>query len=175
MDYEWRKSRRRSIAITIDETGKLIVRSPMFTSRRQVENLLKERRGWIEEKQQMMKERGDTPSILEHDESWYIERAKILYPKRIAMYEPLVGVHAGKIRISGPKTRWGSCNIHGDIMLHWRLMLADVDILDYVIVHELCHVHHMDHSDAFWHQVERVLPDYKQRRRWLRENGWRLR
>ena len=86
-------------------------------------------------------------------------------------WEPVIGVKCEKWTIRYMKTRWGSCSSRGNLNFNWRLMLAPPRVLDYVVVHELCHRKHMDHSPAFWQEVGNLLPDYKTLRKWLKDNG----
>ena len=104
-------------------------------------------------------------------ETRYRKAAKEYFAARVAYYEPIIGVTHNSISIRDQKTRWGSCSSNGNLNFNWRLMLAPPRVLDYVVVHELCHRKEMNHSKAFWHTVEMVLPDYKELRKWLRENG----
>lgn len=104
-------------------------------------------------------------------EKRYREAAKEYIPKRVDYFIALTGGSYERITVRGQKTRWGSCSSRGTLSFNWKLMLAPPAILDYVVVHELCHLTHMNHSREFWQAVERVLPDYKERRRWLREHG----
>ena len=108
-------------------------------------------------------------------EAWYRRAAATHAAARLAHFAPQVGRSARKLVIRAQRTRWGSCSARGTISLNWRLMLAPPDILDYVVVHELCHSKEMNHSRAFWERVETILPDYKRRRKWLKENGGALR
>jgi len=103
--------------------------------------------------------------------NWYKEKAQILFQERIDYYAPLLSVIYTKMRLSNAKKRWGSCSIKGYINLNWRLMMAPLSVIDYVVVHELAHLKEMNHSSRFWQIVENVLPDYKQERRWLRKYG----
>lgn len=86
-------------------------------------------------------------------------------------FAPLVGVTYNRIFIKEQKTRWGSCSSLGNLNFNWKLILLDEELLDYVVVHELAHRKQMNHSPAFWAEVERILPDWRERRRWLREKG----
>ena len=104
-------------------------------------------------------------------ENRYRQAAKEYFPARVAYYEKIIGVTHNEIRIRDQKTRWGSCSSKGNLNFNWRLMLAPPRVLDYVVVHELCHRKEMNHSKAFWNAVEMVLPDYKELRKWLRDNG----
>jgi len=97
-------------------------------------------------------------------ERWYRRRAKDYLPKRLAILANSVGVHPSRVSIRGQKTRWGSCSAKGCISLNWRLMLLPTQLVDYVLVHELCHLYHLDHSPSFWALVDRQIPDRKKRR-----------
>lgn len=88
---------------------------------------------------------------------------------RVEYFAPLVGVTYNRIFIKEQKTRWGSCSSLGNLNFNWKLILLDEELLDYVVVHELAHRKQMNHSPTFWAEVERVLPDYRERRRRLRE------
>ena len=104
----------------------------------------------------------------------YIDAAKEYFPERAAYFRQFTGGTYNRITIRDQKTRWGSCSARGTLSFNWRLMLAPPAILDYVVVHELCHLTHMDHSAAFWQAVEAVYPDYRSARKWLKEHGQEL-
>ena len=102
------------------------------------------------------------------------KRASIVISERVAHFAPLVGVDYGRITIRSQKTRWGSCSSKGDLNFNCLLLLAPPEVLDYVVVHELCHRKQMNHSPRFWAEVARIIPDYKTKVKWLKENGGRL-
>lgn len=91
--------------------------------------------------------------------------------ERILYYANLIGVKPTKVAIKAQKSRWGSCNSKGELTFNWRLVFASESVIDYVIVHELCHLIHMNHSKEFWDRVYKILPDYKTRRDWLKAEG----
>lgn len=95
-------------------------------------------------------------------------------PQRVRKYAPIVGVDYGRITIRMQKSRWGSCSSKGNLNFNCLLMAMPEEIRDYVVVHELCHRKQMNHSDKFWAEVEAVLPDYKEKRKWLRDNGEKI-
>lgn len=98
-----------------------------------------------------------------------IKKAHILIPLRVEHYAPIVGVSYNRVSIKDVKSRWGSCSADGNLNFNYRLVSFPMEILDYVVVHELCHRLHMNHSKDFWNEVERVIPDYKEKRAWLKE------
>ena len=102
---------------------------------------------------------------------WYKKQATEYITNRVEHYaQTILGKFTG-ITMENRKGRWGSCSSKGELTFNWRLMLAPPEIIDYVVVHELCHLKHMDHSPQYWKAVGNVLPDYKVRKEWLKENG----
>jgi len=101
---------------------------------------------------------------------WYREMAREIIKNRADIYSMETGWEYRMIKITSAQGRWGSCSGSGSINFPWRLVLAPVDVIDYVVVHELAHIHEKNHSARFWGKVEAVLPDYKQKKLWLKEN-----
>jgi len=104
----------------------------------------------------------------------YRKLARAYLRRRLEQLARLNGFNFKKFRLSSARTRWGSCSAKGTISLTWRLILAPPEIIDYVIIHELAHTREKNHSRAFWNLVAKHLPDFRQRRRWLKQNGFRL-
>jgi predicted metal-dependent hydrolase len=111
------------------------------------------------------------PRAREIFEQWYRRQASELFHKRARIYATLMGVSFNRLRLSSARTRWGSCSSNGNINIVWRLIMAPQFVIDYVIVHELAHLRHMNHSAAFWRLVGSVYPDYEQARQWLKQYG----
>lgn len=103
---------------------------------------------------------------------WLKKKAKEYLPAKLALKSESTGIPFRRTRISGAKKSWGSCSPDGTISLSWRLMMCPPEAIDYVIVHELCHRLHMDHSKEFWAEVESRMPDYKKRKKWLDANSF---
>ena len=99
------------------------------------------------------------------------DKALIVIPERVKEYAPKVGVTYGRITIRNQRTRWGSCSSKGNLNFNCLLMLFPDEVIDYVVVHELCHRKHMNHSAAFYAEVARVFPEYRKYQKWLKENG----
>ena len=93
---------------------------------------------------------------------------------RVAKFSPKVGVTPGKVQLKELGFRWASCAANGDLRFHWKCLMAPLKVIDYIVVHELCHMRYRDHSDAFWNEVDKVLPDYRERKEWLRQRGANL-
>lgn len=104
----------------------------------------------------------------------YRNAAKEYFTKRVEHYIEITGGTYTRITIRDQKTRWGSRSSSGTLSFNYRLMYAPLKVLDYVVVHELCHITHMNHSKDFWNMVASILPDYKESRNWLKEHGREL-
>ena len=180
------RSKRKTYAIEVSWEKGVIIRVPIRISEHVIEMILKERKDWIishylqmEQKKAVREQKVTQNSYTEvqrqYVEKRYREAAKEYIPKRVDYYIQFTGGTYERITIRDQKTRWGSCSSRGTLSFNWRLMLAPPSILDYVVVHELCHLTHMNHSREFWQAVEYVLPEYKQCRKWLREHGDELR
>ncbi|MCM1025751.1 MAG: DUF45 domain-containing protein [Roseburia sp.] len=111
---------------------------------------------------------------LETLEKRYRSKAREALEGRVAYYHRITGGSYKKITVRDQKTRWGSCSSRGTLSFNYRLIFAPPKVLDYVVVHELCHLTHMNHSKDFWNMVGSVLPDYRKQRKWLREHGHEL-
>ncbi len=111
---------------------------------------------------------------LENLEKRYRSAARTKFGQRCAYYRQFTGGIYHSITIRDQKTRWGSCSSRGTLSFNYRLIFAPPAVLDYVVVHELCHLTHMNHSADFWNLVGSVMPDYKQHRKWLKEHGGEL-
>lgn len=105
---------------------------------------------------------------------WYQHKAHQIITERVSWYARLYNFQPAKIRISSARTRWGSCSSRGTLSFTWRLVMAPIEIIDYVVVHELSHLIERNHGPNFWREVEKIVPDYKQKRDWLKQNGHRL-
>ena len=175
------RSKRKSYGIVVDEQARVSVRIPLRGSKTVAKNLVREKKDWIFEKVALQKRRKQvresqnasrySPEQCAGMERRYREAAKEYFPKRADYYAQQLGVSYERIRIAGQKTRWGSCSSKGTLSFNWKLMLAPPKVLDYVVVHEICHLKEMNHSPRFWRLVEELMPDYKEYRKWLKENG----
>ncbi len=114
-------------------------------------------------------------AVVEAIEGWYRAQAKAVFAERVRCYAPQTGVEPKQIVVRAQKTRWGSCGKDGTLYFNWHLLIAPPPVLDYLVVHELCHLRQAGHGRRFWSHVARVMPDYPARRAELRRDGWRYR
>lgn len=112
------------------------------------------------------------PELLKNAmEKWYREECLMTIKQRVDCYKEFVGKEPNNIKVKEQKKRWGSCTSRGDILFNWRCIMAPIEIIDYIVVHEICHLTHMNHSKMFWQLVESIIPDYKEKRDWLKKYG----
>lgn len=180
MEYQLIRSRRRTLAVQVQADGSVVVRAPLRMPKHEIENFLDEKQDWInthvrERKlRRAQEEAHPIPPLTREQLAQLTARAKSVFPERATHFAPLIGPHGvtyGRITIRHQHSRWGSCSAKGNLNFNCLLLLAPPEVLDYVVVHELCHRLHMDHSAAFWAEVARVMPEYQRQNRWLRENG----
>ena len=171
------RSNRKTVAIQVNSDLSVTVRAPYSASEKDIEEILKKKEAWISrhiEKIKKTKERFEaepTEKLTREKVIALAEEALKVIPERVEYFAKVIGVTYGKITIRNQKTRWGSCSSKENLNFNCLLMLAPPEVLDYVVVHELCHRKQMNHSKAFWLEVEKVLPNYKEVRKWLKEEG----
>ena len=180
--YDLIRTSRKTIAIQITLDGDVTVRAPKDCDKEEIDDLIRDRQAWIEEKRaEFLAEKRERerrqeqfPEITPENEPEFRRLAKEKIRSRVAFFAERVGVDYGKITIKDTKSRWGSCSYQGNLNFCWRLILAPDEVLDYIVVHELCHRLEMNHSERFWAEVGQVLPEYEKSKEWLKENGLAL-
>lgn len=115
--------------------------------------------------------RAALPRAREVFTAWYREQARQVISERVTWYGAKTGLRCKQIKITSAQTRWGSCNAKGALSFAWRLVMAPVEMVDYVVVHELVHTLERNHQGPFWAKLKAILPDYKQRIAWFKANG----
>lgn len=211
------RSKRRSIALSIESDGSLTVRAPMRAPQVMIEKFIQEKADWIARTREKVKAiapppprqytggekffllgssfdlklvKPQRPSLqfdsgftLSHTAQpkgeliftrWYKQQAYEIISERVKYFAQQYGFIPRQVKITSAQTRWGSCSSNGTLNFTWRLIMAPMDVIDYVVIHELTHLRVKDHSKKFWNAVEAVYPEYKKQRKWLRENGKKL-
>lgn len=174
MDYTLIRSQRKTLSISVTPEG-VLVRAPMRLPKARIDEFVLSRRDWIDRQRALLDERekelsGIRPMTREELRE-LIQRASEVIPQRVAHYAALAGVEYGRVTVRSQRTRWGSCSAKGDLSFNCLLMLAPPEVLDSVVVHELCHIKELNHSPLFYSHVLRVFPDYYKCASWLKSNA----
>ena len=166
--YTFVRSKRKTVAVQITPAGEVILRCPSRMPKREAEAFLLSKRAWIEKHLAAM-----TPvQPLTADElDWLVDAAKEDLPPRVSRLAAVMGIAYGRVTVRSQKSRWGSCSAKGNLNFNCLLMLCPEEVRDYVVIHELCHRKELNHSPAFWAEVEKACPDYRIHRLWLKKNG----
>jgi hypothetical protein len=213
------RTRRRTLAIIVEDDGRIIVRAPMRLKQEAIDEFVSTKQAWIRAKQEQALERTSRlvpksyasgeeflflgePYRLEIEdhqrqplvlnggfrlsraalpraqavfERWYRRQALRVMSERAEAYAVSYGFDFSRIKITSARKRWGSCGHNGNLSFAWRLVMAPQPVIDYVVVHELAHLKHRNHSRRFWNKVASILPDFRQQEDWLEEHGYLLR
>lgn len=171
--YRLIRSNRKSVAIQITPDGQVAVRCPLGMRQEVIQKFVMSKADWIRN-HLPSQDAPVLPPFTSEEIHAMADAALKVIPQRVAHFAPLVGVDYGRVTIRNQRSKWGSCSSKGNLNFNCLLMLTPPEVLDYIVVHELCHRLELNHSPRFWEQVERVLPDYKAREQWLNNNGARL-
>lgn len=173
MEYQVIRSSRKTVALQITEQGALLLRCPYAMTEAEIRQFLEKHRSWIE-KHTVQHPLPTLPNFSSEEVRQLANRALALIPPRVKYWAEQMGISYGRITIRNQKTRWGSCSSVGNLNFNCTLVLAPPEVMDYVIIHELCHRKQMNHSPKFWAEVERFCPDHKAHRRWLKGHSKEL-
>ena len=176
MRYEVRvvRSRRKTLAVQIENSGTVTVRAPLRLPQAAIDTFLREHQDWIALHLQKAALREKQPPFSPEEIRALAARATRELPPLCARYAGQMGVRYSRVTIRAQHTRWGSCSRKGNLNFNCLLMLCPLEVREYVVVHELCHLKEMNHSLRFWQEVKNVLPGYEAARRWLKTEGQRL-
>lgn len=178
IEYELMRSKRQSISIQVKANGSVVVHAPLKTPEGTIDDFVIEKSDWImrhvSEARSRMAGRENVELLTNEEIDRLKRQARVELRNLVWEYAPKIGVGYNRITIRAQKSRWGSCSSSGNLNFNCLLMLAPLEVRQYVVVHELCHRIEMNHSKSFWELVEKVLPDYKKSRKWLKEHGAQL-
>ena len=215
MKYNIKYSKRKTISISVDEDGSVLVKAPYKVTIGEVEKVLAKHSKWIEKKIIQVKNREKLPEdiilflgeekklniniqknlnkeyiLYANDEftayvtckehvkvvlkRYLIEVARNVINKKIKKYSLKLGVSPNTIRMKDTKTRWGSCSYVNNLNFNYRLIMAREDVLEYVVLHEMCHIIYKNHSAEFYSLIESMMKDYREKEIYLRENGYKM-
>jgi len=212
-DYTILRSKRKTVALIVTSEGALIIKAPLKASNVEIEEIIKRKKTWIEQKQVIAKNKKELYRVhkfeageeflflgrkfpliftekikgvkLEKDNlyinkhiqdknnaitKWYKKAAKIILSEQVCKYEKITGLKTSSIKISSAKRRWGSCGREGNINFSFRLIMCPIEVIDYVVLHEIVHIVYHDHSKDFYNCLKLFMPDYKKHKNWLCDN-----
>ena len=172
--YTLVRSKRKTISIVIKPSGEVEVHCPTRCSKRDLEAFVLSKEIWIRKHLEAIAASPKQPVLTAGELQSLANAAKETLPQRVRFFAEKMGVSYGRITIRSQKTRWGSCSPKGNLNFNCLLMLVPPEVQDYVVIHELCHRKEMNHSAAFWAEVEKVCPDYRIQREWLKSHGSEL-
>lgn len=180
LQFRMIRSSRKTLGLEVRTDGSLVIRAPLRMSKKKICEFIRQKETWIyehrktaairQEKRNMM----DGKRMTDEEKQELAQKACVIIAEKVSFFAQKMGVTYGKITIRDQKTRWGSCSSKGNLNFNFRLLLAPEKVLDYVVVHELCHRKQMNHSEQFWAEVEAILPDYRIQMLWLKHHGWEL-
>lgn len=177
-NVEVRRSKRKSAAIKITADMQIVVFVPLYVSDNEIERMVISKSKWIDEHmlkvQSTIDERSKLEKITFEQIKELADQAVEYIPKRVKYYAEKENFVYNKITIKNLVSRWGSCSTKGNLNFNCLLMLTPDYVIDYIVVHELCHLREMNHSEKFWAEVEKIIPDYQRAELWLKQNGGNL-
>ncbi len=172
------RSSRKTISLEIKGDLRIIVRAPLYAKDKDIKKFVEEHEEWLHKHIQKIRLKQENEPQVEtlgaEQLKDLVKRAKAVIPERVEYFSDIMDVDFEKITIRSQKSRWGSCSCKKNLAFNCLLVLCPPDVLDYVVVHELCHLRHMNHSQSFWAEVEKYCPKYKSYRKWLKSEGDRL-
>ena len=175
LTYIIKKSWRHSISVSVLPDNRILVKAPYLATERTVKDFLITKKDWITkqiEKQNSEKAQAESLGLLSAEDIKKIKiQAKEIIPARVAYWAKIIDVSYGKISIRLQTSRWGSCSKNGNLSFNCLIVIMPPEVMDSVIVHELYHRKHMNHSKKFYAEIDKVFPDYKKYNKWLKENG----
>ena len=168
------RSDRKTLSIQL-KTGEIIARAPLRMKDKEIYSFIESKKSWIEKNLAKIDERhkalDEVQPFTQEEIKALAKKAKTIIPERVKYYAPKIGVTYNRITIRCQRTRWGSCSSKGNLNLNCLLALFPLEVIDSVVVHELCHRKHMNHSPQFYAEVEKVFPEYKKWHKCLSDNG----
>lgn len=177
-NVEVRRSKRKSATIKITADMQIVVFVPLYVSDNEIEKMVISKSKWIDKHmlkvQSTIDERSKLEKITFEQVKELADQAVEYIPKRVKYYAEKENFVYNKITIKNLVSRWGSCSTKGNLNFNCLLMLTPYYVIDYIVVHELCHLREMNHSEKFWAEVEKIMPDYQRAELWLKQNGGNL-
>ena len=168
-EFEIIRSSRKTISLEVTRECKAIVRAPIFMKRSEIDAFVIKNKKWLISQVERRERKNARENIDDAKKLELINLAKIIIPQKVKYFAKIMNVEPLGVKITGAVTRWGSCSGKNSLCFSWRLMLYPEKAIDYVVIHELSHILHHNHSREFWHTVEKYMPDYKTAEKLLKD------
>lgn len=168
MDYSVKRSSRKTLGLEITKDCRVLVRAPYGISDREIQEFVEKFGDWINKKLILQKERAEKSLAADMRKDELVRKARLCLPPLVEKYSAVMGLTPSSVKITSAKTRFGSCSGKNAICFSWRLMAYPQAAVEYVVVHELAHIAHHNHSKAFYNTVKKYMPDYKERQKLLK-------
>lgn len=170
--YELLRSDRRTLSMQVSQDGAILVRVPRRLPAEEADRFVEKHEAWITKRLESLQRAVEIrPSYTDEEKRTYRGKAAAVLEEKCRIFADRMGITYGRITVREQKTRWGSCSAKGNLNFNWKLVLMPEAIIDYLVVHELAHRKQMNHSPEFWKIVETEIPDYWERRQWLKIHG----
>ena len=170
MNYIVKRSNRRTVGLEITGDCEIIVRAPNRMSEKEIAEFVNKYQGWIDKKLPEAEKRAEKSKAISEKEEELRRAAREVIPPLVERYSKTMGLKPTSVKITSAKKRFGSCNSKNSLCFSWRLMAYPIEAVEYVVVHELAHIKHHNHSPAFYALIEKYTPDYKERQKMLKIN-----
>ena len=161
-EFEIIRSSRKTVCVQITREAKVVVRAPRRMKKEDIDKFVERHAEWVREHLKRRLEKNKLEVVSEEKEAELRARAKVIIPEKVEFFSRIMNVSPFSVKITGAKTRFGSCSGKNGLCFSWRVMLYPEKAIDYVVIHELSHIVHHDHSNKFWQTVEKYMPDYKE-------------
>ena len=163
MEYKIIRSKRKTISLSVDKNGEIIVRAGLKTSESFIDNFVQKNISWIEKQKAKIAQIEKTQIYLCDEEIKQMKKDAAIYMTQITLkYAKIMGLTPKGIKITSAKTRWGSCNSNNSICYSYRVMVLPQRCREYVAVHELAHIVHKNHSQKFYNLIKKYIPEYQE-------------
>ena len=171
MDYVVIRTKRRTIALQITKEGKAVVRAPLYAPQSRIDEFVSSKSAWAQRHIDRILSETILPKYTAEEIKGFMRAARAVLPEKTEFFAKKIGVCYGRVSVRAQRTLWGSCTAKGNLNFNCLLVNVPEKVFEYVVIHELCHRKYMNHSQAFWHAVEKFCPEYKIYRKWLKLNG----
>lgn len=169
MDYKIIYSNRKTVSLGVSDNLELIVRAPHLFPKKEIEKIVSSHKNWIQKALAEQKDRQSRFDLSEEEKKVLRQKAKEYLPERVEYFSTLLGVKCNGVKITSAKKRFGSCSGKNNICFSLYLMQFPDEAIDYVVVHELSHIVHKNHSKEFYKFLAKYMPDYKNRQKLLKK------